>query len=96
MDSQKNKFYELLNEKNNKLKNDDKKDNYTISNENYQKILTVLQLQKREASCDGFRFKAWATKHFEVKQVGLTPTIYSKKMQTPIVVREKLFDTIKK
>ena len=96
MDNHKVKFYELLEVKLSELKGEEKRDNYCITTNKYHQIISTLQLPYKVASEYGAKWKQWCFKHFDVVQVGASPTLYSRKTRKPVVVKEEVFDAIKR
>ena len=93
MESQREKFYALLEEYISKH-NTNKQDTVCLSQEKYEKALRALQLDKGEKCEDGAFFKFWCYKNFKVVNFGSKKVLHCKKSSCPVVTKEELFDTL--
>ena len=82
MESQKNRFYELLEEKINEL-HSSRREVFCITLAKYNDILHSLKLDKGVKCRFGNHFKFWCTKHFKLVNIGAHSIVYGKKTNTP-------------
>ena len=95
MDEQKRQFYSLLEEHISSL-GKGKRETFCIDQDKYNKAIAALQLPKGVKCQEGSHFKFWCMKHFKLQNIGSTTILYCKKLSSPVVTKEDLFDTIKR
>ena len=72
------------------------KDKFYITEEFYQDILELLELQKGEKGRKDAKFKAWCRSHFKLQKIGAKELVYCTKKSVPLVTKDDIFDSVLK
>uniref|UniRef100_A0A673CDC6 Gypsy retrotransposon integrase-like protein 1 n=1 Tax=Sphaeramia orbicularis TaxID=375764 RepID=A0A673CDC6_9TELE len=71
-----------------------RKDKFLLSEDQYQKIIAALTLEKGQKCADGAKFKHWSHSNFETQIIGNKTVLFCKKTANPVITKDDLYTTI--
>lgn len=92
-DEQKAEFYRRLEEHIQSLKG--RYTHFALTRETCDQAVSALQLDKGVRCAQGNHFKYWVNQCFRLEELAVENKLYCKKNNTPVISKDKLFDSIK-